>query len=123
MKLRIIFLGILLIINSNLLLSQVFPLGVQIPSLLKQGFKPSFSLDFWNDKTQKVLGLLGPGLVGFAATQINLLITTILATSTVIGAVSWLNYSFRLFQLPVGILGVSIGNSNLVHYWTFDYEL
>jgi len=30
--------------------------------------------------------------------------------------VSWLNYSFRLFQLPVGILSVSIGNSNLVHF-------
>jgi putative peptidoglycan lipid II flippase len=58
---------------------------------------------------------LGPGLIGFAATQINLLINTILATS-VVGAVSWLNYSFRLFQLPVGILGVSIGNSNLVHF-------
>ena len=32
------------------------------------------------------------------------------------GATSWLNYSFRLFQLPVGILSVSIGNSNLVHF-------
>ena len=38
MKLRIIFLGILLIINSNLLLSQVFPLGVQIPSLYRSGY-------------------------------------------------------------------------------------
>ncbi|MFA7614751.1 MAG: lipid II flippase MurJ, partial [Candidatus Caldatribacteriota bacterium] len=30
--------------------------------------------------------------------------------------VSWLSYSFRLFQLPVGILSVSIGNSNLIHF-------
>src|SRR5690606_40198194 len=55
------------------------------------------------------------GLIGFAATQVNLLITTILATP-IVGATSWLNYSFRLFQLPVGILSVSIGNSNLVHF-------
>jgi len=38
MKLRIIFLGILLLINSNLLLSQVFPLGLQIPNLYRSGY-------------------------------------------------------------------------------------
>ena len=38
MKLRIIFLGILLLINSNLILSQVFPLGVQIPNLYRSGY-------------------------------------------------------------------------------------
>lgn len=38
MKLRIIFLGILLLINSNLLLSQVFPPGLQIPNLLRSGY-------------------------------------------------------------------------------------
>jgi protein involved in polysaccharide export with SLBB domain len=38
MKLRIILLGILLLINSNLLLSQVFPLGVQIPNLYRSGY-------------------------------------------------------------------------------------
>jgi len=38
MKLRIIILGILLLINSNLLLSQVFPLGLQIPNLYRSGY-------------------------------------------------------------------------------------
>jgi protein involved in polysaccharide export with SLBB domain len=38
MKLRIILLGILVLINSNLLLSQVFPLGVQIPNLYRSGY-------------------------------------------------------------------------------------
>jgi protein involved in polysaccharide export with SLBB domain len=37
MKLRIFFLGIILLINSNLLLSQAFPLGVQIPNLYRSG--------------------------------------------------------------------------------------
>jgi putative peptidoglycan lipid II flippase len=71
---------------------------------------------FWGERSKKVFRLLGPGIFGFAATQVNILVTTILATGTVIGATSWLNYSFRLFQLPVGILSVSIGNSNLVHF-------
>lgn len=89
---------------------------VQIPLIYKKGFKPIWPKIFWNGRSKKVFKSLGPGLFGFAATQINILITTILATGTVVGATSWLNYSFRLFQLPVGILSVSIGNSNLVHF-------
>ena len=41
---------------------------------------------------------------------------TILATAAEVGAISWLTYAFRLFQLPVGILSVSIAGSNLVHF-------
>ncbi len=89
---------------------------VQIPALLRKGYRPLAPRNLWTPQTSKVVMLIGPGLVGFAATQVNLLVTTILATSTVVGATSWLNYAFRLFQLPVGILSVSIGNSNLVHF-------
>lgn len=88
---------------------------VQVPLIWKKGFKPIWPKKFWTERSKKIVKLIGPGLIGFAATQINLLITTILATP-IIGATSWLNYSFRLFQLPVGILSVSIGNSNLVHF-------
>lgn len=89
---------------------------VQVPLIIKHGFKPMWPKEFWTDKSKKIVRLIGPGLVGFAATQVNLLVNTILATGTIVGATSWLNYSFRLFQLPVGILSVSIGNSNLVHF-------
>jgi putative peptidoglycan lipid II flippase len=89
--------------------------AVQVPLIWKKGFKPLWPQKFWTQKSKKIVKLIGPGLIGFAATQVNLLITTILATP-IVGATSWLNYSFRLFQLPVGILSVSIGNSNLVHF-------
>jgi putative peptidoglycan lipid II flippase len=90
--------------------------AVQVPLIYKHGLRPMWPKTFWTTRSTKVFKLLGPGLFGFAATQINLLITTVLATGTIVGATSWLNYSFRLFQLPVGILSVSIGNSNLVHF-------
>jgi putative peptidoglycan lipid II flippase len=89
---------------------------VQVPMLLRKGYRPVWPKELLSPRSKKVIKLLGPGLIGFAAAQVNLLITTILATSSMVGAVSWLNYSFRLFQLPVGILSVSIGNSNLVHF-------
>lgn len=94
----------------------VLQMGVQLPLLYKRGFRPMWPKELWSKRAQKIVKMIGPGMVGFAATQINLLISTILATGTVVGATSWLNYSFRLFQLPVGILSVSIGNSNLVHF-------
>ncbi len=90
--------------------------AVQVPLIWSRGLRPMWPKVFWTTRAKKILRLIGPGLIGFAATQVNLLITTILATSTIVGATSWLNYSFRLFQLPVGILSVSIGNSNLVHF-------
>lgn len=89
---------------------------VQFPIILKHNMGPIAPGKIMAKRTKKVIKLLGPGLIGFAATQINLLVNTILASSTVVGAVSWLSFAFRLFQLPVGILSVSIGNSNLVHF-------
>lgn len=90
--------------------------AVQIPLVFKHGYAPTRPAQWWSPRAKKVILLLGPGLIGFAATQINLLVNTVLATSAAVGATSWLNYAFRLFQLPVGILSVSIGNSNLVHF-------
>ena len=56
---------------------------------------------------------MGPGAVGMAATQVNVFVNTLLATNTVEGAVSWLNYAFRLMYLPIGLFGVSIATATL----------
>ncbi|MBD63744.1 MAG: murein biosynthesis integral membrane protein MurJ [Halobacteriovoraceae bacterium] len=87
---------------------------VQLPLIFKRGYGPIRLTKIFTRESKKVIVKLGPGLLGFAATQINLIVNTILASGTVVGAVSWLSFAFRLFQLPVGILSVSIGNSNLV---------
>ena len=56
---------------------------------------------------------MGPGTLGLAATQVNLFVNTLLATSQGTGAVSWLNYAFRLMYLPIGLFGVSIATAVL----------
>jgi putative peptidoglycan lipid II flippase len=50
-----------------------------------------------------------PAVIGLSATQINIFINTNFATSCPEGSVSWLQYAFRLVQLPIGIFGVAIG--------------
>jgi len=46
-----------------------------------------------------------------AATQINVFVNTQLATSQGTGAVSWLDFAFRLMYLPIGLFGVSIATA------------
>ena len=57
---------------------------------------------------KRVILLSVPGIVSGGITQINLAIATMLATG-ITGAVSFLYYADRLFQLPLGIIGVAIG--------------
>jgi putative peptidoglycan lipid II flippase len=56
---------------------------------------------------------MGPGTLGLAAVQINVLVNTSLATTEPQGAVSWLQYAFRLMYLPIGLFGVSIATAAL----------
>ena len=60
-----------------------------------------------------VVVLMGPGTIGLAATQVNIFVNTLLATSQGTGAVSWLTYAFRLMYLPIGLFGVSIATAAL----------
>jgi putative peptidoglycan lipid II flippase len=48
-----------------------------------------------------------PATIGLSATQINIFVNTNFAASCVEGSVSWLNYAFRLVQLPIGLFGVA----------------
>ncbi|MBH49094.1 MAG: murein biosynthesis integral membrane protein MurJ [Halobacteriovorax sp.] len=89
---------------------------LQVPQVIAKGFGPTGPVSLWSGPAKKIVARVGISTVGVAATQVNLLVTTILATGTQIGAVSWLSYAFRLFQFPVGILSVSLSGSTLVHF-------
>ncbi|MCE1235298.1 MAG: murein biosynthesis integral membrane protein MurJ [Hyphomicrobiales bacterium] len=51
---------------------------------------------------------LGPGLVAGGFVEINVVVATMIASSEP-GAVSWLYYADRLYQLPLGLVGIAIG--------------
>ncbi len=89
----------------------------QLPTLRKAGYLYPKSQGFvpWyrEPALRKILLLIAPGTIGLAATQINILVNTMLATGLGDGAVSWLNYAFRLLQFPIGIFGVSYAVATL----------
>ena len=49
-----------------------------------------------------------PATIGLSATQINIFVNTNFAACCAEGSVSWLNYAFRLVQLPIGVFGVAL---------------
>ena len=95
------------------LLGGVAQLGVQWPVLRREGFVYRPVLDWRDEGLRRVLILMGPGTIGLAATQVNVFVNTVLATGEGTGAVSWLNYAFRLMYLPIGLFGISVATATL----------
>ena len=88
-------------------------IALQVPALLREGYRYRPELNPADPGLRHVLRLIGPGTLAGAAVQINLLVNTILATGEGTGAVSWLSYAFRLMYLPIGLFGVSIATATL----------
>jgi putative peptidoglycan lipid II flippase len=93
------------------LIGGVGQIALQWPALRREGFRYAPVLDPHDQGLRQVLLLMGPGTIGLAATQVNLLVNTLLATAQGTGAVSWLQYAFRLMHLPTGIFGSSIATA------------
>ena len=62
----------------------------------------------YTEGVQRLVQLGIPGLISGGITQINIVVGTIIA-SLQAGAVSYLYYADRLYQLPLGIVGVAVG--------------
>ena len=95
------------------LLGGLGQIALQWPALKKEGFKYQPVLNFSDPAVLEILRLMGPATIGLAAVQINVFVNTHLATGEPQGAVSWLQYAFRLMYLPIGIFGVSIATAAL----------
>lgn len=90
--------------------SQLF---IQVPAAYKCGYRYRFVLDFRDPGVRQIGKLMLPAVVGLSATQINIAVDTQLAGSYGNGPVSYLNYAFRLMQLPIGLFGVAIATTTL----------
>jgi putative peptidoglycan lipid II flippase len=91
------------------LIGGLLQLGVQIPSLIRAGYR--YHADFkWRDKGVKaILRLMGPSVVAASTTQVNVLVNSIFASQLGDGPTFWLSAAFRLMQMPLGIFGVALG--------------
>lgn len=99
----------------GVLIAGILQLLFQIPFLRHRGLlvKPSV---VWSDPGfRRVLKLMVPALFGVSIAQINLLIDTIFASFLAEGSVSWLYFTDRLTDFPLGVFGVAIATVILPH--------
>lgn len=87
----------------------------QIPFLKQLRLLPKLRINFKDDGVRRVLKLMVPALFGVSVSQINLLMDTLFASLLVVGSVSWLYFSDRLMEFPLGVFGVAISTVILPH--------
>jgi len=56
----------------------------------------------------RIKKMMLPALFGSSVAQINLLLDTLIASFLVTGSISWLYYSDRLVEFPLGVFGVAL---------------
>ena len=80
----------------------------QLPFLARIDRMPVPKWDLQHPGVKKILVLMLPAIFGVSVSQINLLLDTVLASFLPTGSVSWLYYSDRLAELPLGVFGIAI---------------
>ena len=75
---------------------------------LKAGFNLRLKLPKFSPEIKKLLILATPAALTGGVVQVNLLIGRQVASFTD-GAVAWLSYADRLYQLPLGVVGIAVG--------------
>ena len=97
----------------GVLLGSVAQFLLQLPFLHRHGFSWRPSLDFRSTALRRFLRLMGPAVIGAAVYQLNVLVSTILASLLEPGSVSYLYYADRLLQFPLGVFAVALGTAAL----------
>ncbi|EGM69159.1 proposed peptidoglycan lipid II flippase MurJ [Shewanella sp. HN-41] len=81
----------------------------QIPFLLREKALVKPSWGWHHPGVVKIRTLMIPALFGVSVSQINLLFDTFIASFLMTGSISWLYYSDRLLEFPLGLFGIAIG--------------
>ena len=83
-------------------------LALQLPALWRRGLLPRPRWGWASAGVRRIVRLMLPILFGSSVAQLALLLDTILASLLVTGSVSWLYYSDRLMEFPLGVFTIAI---------------
>ena len=94
----------------GVLIAGVIQLLFQIPSLIKEGYLPRPSINTSAPGVRKVFNLMLPAVFSVSVAQINTFVNTVFLSGLLTGSVSWLYYSDRLMEFPVGVFGIALAS-------------
>jgi putative peptidoglycan lipid II flippase len=84
-------------------------LAIQIPPLVRAGYRYVPKIDLSDDHARRALVLMGPRVLGLGASQITFVVMTSLASNLGEGAISAYTIAFALLQIPLGVIGIPLG--------------
>lgn len=93
----------------GVLVGGVGQLAVQLPLLMKIGFRFRLRFNFLDEGLKRVIKLFLPMVLGMSAGRINIIVNTLLASFLINGSITYLNYSYRLMHFPLGVFAVALG--------------
>ena len=93
----------------SVLLAGILSIAFQAPHLKRLHLLPSPKIDWKDPGVRRILALMAPAIFGVSISQINTLFDSIVASWLPQGSITWLYYSDRLVELPLGIFAVAIG--------------
>lgn len=99
----------------GVLIAGILQLLFQLPFLYQKRLlvKPKL---YWKDEgVKRVIKLMVPALFGVSIAQLNLMVDSIFASFLKVGSVTWLYYTDRLNDFPLGVFGVAIATVILPH--------
>ncbi|MCW8994447.1 MAG: murein biosynthesis integral membrane protein MurJ [Psychromonas sp.] len=86
----------------------VIQFSFQLPFLHKEKLLVKPTWNWSHPGVVKIRTLMIPALFGVSVSQINLLLDTFIASFLQTGSISWLYYSDRLLEFPLGLFGIAI---------------
>jgi putative peptidoglycan lipid II flippase len=95
-------------LGGGVFVAGVVQVLVLLPSLRRLGFLPRPQWGLRDEGVRRIMQLMLPGIFGSSVAQINLLLDTLIASFLVTGSVSWLYYSDRLVEFPLGVFAIAL---------------
>jgi len=93
-------------------------LACMLPFLARQGLLPRPRFGLAHQGVRRIMKLMAPVLFGSSVAQISILFDTLIASFLAVGSISWLYYSDRLMEFPLGVFGIALATvilPNLSH--------
>ncbi len=97
----------------GVLIGGLLQFALQIPFFYSRGMLPELRFKFKDPAIGRIFKLMGPASFGVGVYQLNIFVTLWFASRLVEGSVSYLYYSGRLMELPMGVFGVAIATALL----------
>ena len=97
----------------GVIIGGILQLALQVPPLVHHNMLPRINVDYRHPALKSILFMMVPAAFGAAVYQVNVLVTTFLASFLPKGSISYLWYADRLNEFPLGIFAIAVATVTL----------